>query len=40
MTKPEVIIIGLTAILIALDYVTGLMKAFATVLVYCFCRSC
>lgn len=30
MTKPEVIIIGLTAILIALDYVTGLMKAFAT----------
>lgn len=30
MTKPEVIIIGLTAILIALDYATGLMKAFAT----------
>lgn len=30
MTKPEVIIIGLTAILIALDYVTGLLKAFAT----------
>lgn len=30
MTKPEIIIIGLTAILIALDYVTGLMKAFAT----------
>lgn len=30
MTKQEVIIIGLTAILITLDYVTGLMKAFAT----------
>lgn len=30
MTNPEVIIIGLTAILIVLDYVTGLMKAFAT----------
>lgn len=30
MSKPEVITIGLTAILIVLDYVTGLMKAFAT----------
>lgn len=30
MTKPEVITIGLTAILIVLDYVTGLLKAFAT----------
>ncbi|MFU0591367.1 phage holin family protein [Gardnerella leopoldii] len=30
MTKPEVVTIGLTAILIVLDYVTGLMKAFAT----------
>lgn len=30
MTKPEAIIIGLTAILIVLDYATGLLKAFAT----------
>lgn len=30
MSKPEVITIGLTAILIVLDYVTGLLKAFAT----------
>lgn len=30
MSKPEVITIGLTAILIVLDYATGLMKAFAT----------
>lgn len=30
MSKPEVITIELTAILIVLDYVTGLMKAFAT----------
>lgn len=30
MTKPESIIIGLTAILIVLDYATGLLKAFAT----------
>lgn len=30
MTKPEAIIIGLTASLIVLDYVTGLLKAFAT----------
>lgn len=30
MTKPEAIIIGLTAILIVLDYATGILKAFAT----------
>lgn len=30
MTNPEVVTIGITAILVVLDYITGLMKAFAT----------